>query len=179
MKVKKKRRGQVINHSQRLLLVIETDTGRPIVHQLGPKHKSPINVDADGFKRADGRAIFLHKQWWKIGNISTADIWQIGDDVLIPISLMVPVSDDHFGAYTEDKTPGWGEKLAYVTAIIRNKKREVTGYVTESFGRISKKKAIDLAKAGRLDNVVVVENKLGTVFLRTKKNVKTEDNLVS
>ena len=36
-----------------------------------------------------------------------------------------------------------------------------------------------LTKEGKLDNVVIVENKNGTIFLRTKKNTIPEDNLTA
>ena len=43
--------------------------------------------------------------------------------------------------------------------------------------RVSKAEAIRLANAGKLDNVVVATNSKGTVFLRTKKNMDSMDNL--
>lgn len=174
---KKIGKGQVLNHSSKTLLVIENDSGKPVVHLLGSKRKSPPEIDADGFKRSDGKTILSHSAWWKIVDISSADIWQVGADFLIPVSLMFPVSDGHFGRYTTDSGAGWGEKMAYVTGRIQNKRRRVIGYVAEGFGRISKKEAIQLAKAGKLDNVVIAKNDKGTVFLRTKKNMDPMDNL--
>ena len=170
-------KGRVLNHSNKTLLVIENDSGKPIAHLLGPKRKTPSDIDADGFKRSDGATILGHKHWWKIVDISSADIWQIGSDFLIPVSLMLPVSDGHFGKYKVDNSDGWGEKMSYVTARVQNKRRKVTGYVAEGFGRISKAEAIRLANAGKLDNVVVATNSKGTVFLRTKKNMDSMDNL--
>jgi len=90
-------RGQILNHSSIPLFVVETDSGSAIVHVLGPKRKSPKQVDADGFRRLDGETVLLHKDWWKIVDFTTADIWQIGDNLLIPTSLAIPVSDGYFG----------------------------------------------------------------------------------
>jgi hypothetical protein len=171
-------KGRVINHSSKALLVIETDSGAPIAHILGPKRKSPKNTDADGFKRADGKTILRHSGWWKILNFSTADVWEIGTDLLVPVSLMFPVKEDHFGTY-KVQTGEWGEELAYVTSRLRNKQGNVVGYMTERYGKLTKEKAIQLAKRGKLDNVVVVTNKEGTVFLRTKRNAIISDNFVA
>ena len=130
-------KGRVLNHSSKTLLVIENDSGKPIAHTLGPKRKSPSGVDADGFKRSDGQTILGHKGWWKIVDISSADIWELGSDLLIPVSLMFPVSDSHFGGY-ETVAGEWGEEMAYVTDRVLNKRRKVIGYHAETFGRISK-----------------------------------------
>lgn len=169
-------KGRVLNHSSKTLLVIENDSGKPIAHLLGPKKKSPEDLDVDGFKRADGASILGHKGWWKIIDISSADIWQIGEDFIIPVSLIFPVSDSHFGKYTTS-SGDWGEEMAYVTGRVQNKKGKVVGYMAEGFGKISKAQGIRLTKAGRLDNVVIAENRNGTVFLRTKKNMTAMDNL--
>jgi hypothetical protein len=169
--------GQVINHSSKELLVIENDSGKPIVHRLGPKMKSPNGIDADGFKRGDGESILAHKDWWKIGSGFTANIYQIGRNFLVPISLALPVPDNWFGDYTIDRSPNWGIELAYVTSIIRDKNRKVIGYMTDKFGKVSKAKGIQLAKQGKLDNVDVVHHQNGNIYLRSKRNKTPTDNL--
>jgi hypothetical protein len=177
----KEGKGQILNHSDIPLLVIENDSGPAVAHWLGPKMKSPNSVDADGFKRADGEAILTHRHWWKTPSLIIrfrTDIFQIGDNFLIPISAMVPVSDQQFGPYKVSNARNWGEPLAYVTEIFRDKDRRTIAYMADGFGRISKAKAIQLTRSGKLDNVVVVNGKSGP-FLRTKKNFKAEDNLVS
>ena len=57
---KKRVKGMVRNHSSKILWVIETDTGKPKAHKLGPKRKSPKGMDAAGFKRFDGKSISNH-----------------------------------------------------------------------------------------------------------------------
>ena len=121
----------------------------------------------------------LHSDWWKIPNYLTADIYQVGENVLIPVSLMIPVSDKHFGNYEIREEFDWGEKLTYVTSIIRDKKGDTTAYSIEGRGTISVVDAIELADAGELDNVVVVRSKNGNTYLRTKKNTTSEDNLTT
>ena len=121
----------------------------------------------------------MHSDWWKIPNYLTADIYQVGENVLIPVSLMIPVSDKHFGNYEIREEFDWGEKLTYVTSIIRDKKGNTTAYSIEGRGTISVVDAIELADAGELDNVVVVRSKNGNTYLRTKKNTTSEDNLTT
>lgn len=172
-----KTKGQILNHSSKELYVLETDSGPPVVHRLGPKRKSPIGVDADGFRRADGESILLHSSWWKIPDDYKADIYQVGDDFLIPVSVMAPVFDKHFGEYEIRQDADWGEKMTYVTSILKDKHGETVGYIVEGHGEVTIDQAIKLATAGELDNVVIVANKNGGTFLRTKKNTTSEDNL--
>ena len=154
-----KGRGQILNHSAKELFVLETDSGSAVVHRLGPKMKSPENVDADGFKRADGESILLHGSWWKIPDEFKADIYQAADNVLIPVSVMAPVPDKHFGDYEIREETGWGEKLTYVTGILKDKHGRTTGYIIDGQSEMAADEAIKLAGAGGLDNVVVVTNK--------------------
>ena len=106
----------------------------------------------------------------------TAHIFQVGSDLLIPASVMIPVADNRFGHYEFDRAENWGEELAYVTRIIRSKSGKTVGYDTDKYGRLSKSKAIKFTQQGKLDNVVVVMNKRGT-YLRTWKNAQQADNL--
>lgn len=171
--------GRIYNHTSKELLVLETDSGSPVVHRLGPHRKSPAATDADGFRRSDGQTILLHSNWWKIPTHFRADIFQVGDDVLIPVSVMIPVSDKHFGNYELRDEVDWGEKMTYVTSIIRDKHGNTTGYSVEGRGTISIEDAVKLADVGEIDNVVVVRSKNGGTYLRTKKNTTAEDNLTT
>ncbi len=53
--------GQVVNFSSKTLWVLETNTGKSIAHLLLPMTKSPIEIDADAFRREDGKAIEGHE----------------------------------------------------------------------------------------------------------------------
>lgn len=169
--------GQILNHSEKELFVVETDMGQAFVRKLGPKRKSPRTVDADGFKRADGQAILFHTTWWKFLSGTRVDIYQMGDDLLIPVGALYPVQEKEFGDYKFLPDENWGEKLTYVKEILKDKKGKTTGYVIDGGVKLTVGQAIQLTERGELDNVVVVENKRGTKFLRTKKNKKSSDNL--
>lgn len=173
-----KGKGQILNHSTIGLLVIENDSGKPTAHWLGPKMKSPSTMDADGFKRFDGKPILLHNSWWKVPDVFRADVFEIGSDFLMPVSILIPVGDNHFGNYKISKDRDWGEKLTYVTAIIRDKQKRTIGYALEDGQQVSAAKAIQLTRAGELDNTVVAARN-GKLFLRTKKNMRIDDNLIA
>lgn len=175
----KRAKGQILNHSSKELFVLETDSGPPIVHHLGPKRKSPAAVDADGIKRADGERILLHGSWWKVPNHFSADIYQVGDNILIPVSVMAPVSDKHFGEYEIHHETDWGEVLTYVTSILKDKRGKTIGYIVEGRGEVNLAEAINLASEGKIDNVVLVKNRNGSVYLRTKKTTTTDDYLTA
>jgi len=59
----------------------------------------------------------------------------------------------------------------------RIKKGKTIGYAVEGFGEVSIVEAVELANEGKIDNVTVVKNRNGKVFLRTKKNTTSEDDL--
>ena len=170
-------KGTVINHSDMELLVLETDSGTALVHRLGPKEKSPKGVDADGFKRRDGKPILGHKGWWKLPGISSTDIYQVGKDIIQPVSLLLPVSDSHFGKYKIEDALSWGIKVTYVQKILRGSDRKVVAYIIDGNLEISKQKAIEMAQEGLLENVIVVGTKNGGSFLRTKNNANSLKNL--
>jgi len=173
-------KGKVINHSDIDLWVIETTTnhphGPPIAHKLSGKRKSPKNIDVDGFRRIDGKSIDGHKEWWKILDVNDADIYSSGTDLKVCVAYKRQVPDLHFGAYVTDNSNGWGEPLKIVTAIYKSKSREVIGYEVEGIGRIDERAALSMAKAGELDNIVLV--KRGTTkYLRSKPDQISGNNL--
>jgi hypothetical protein len=49
--------------------------------------------------------------------------------------------------------------------------------VVEGLGYVSILEAVKLANEGKIDNITVVKNRNGKVFLRTKKNTTSDDNL--
>ena len=174
-------KGKVTNFSDTTLWVIETTTnhphGPPIAHKLHGKRKSPPNIDADGFKRFDGKPIEKHNSWWKIRDFSTVGIYQSDDDLNVVVLYKVKVPDDHFGSYVLDKTENWGEELRLVTAVYKSKReRKVLAYEISGLGSIEKQTALEMAEAGELDNVVIA-HKGKTRYLRTKPDNTFSNNL--
>ena len=148
-----------------------------IAHKLGPKMKTPSNIDADGFKRIDGKAIEGHVDWWKIRSIFSAEIKDAGDDLEIKVILKSAVTDREFGKpYEIDESIAWGEPIIDVTCIYKTKRGETTGYEVVGRGKVAKNEAVLMAKQGFLDNVVVVQRGSNT-FLRTKPDSDPLNNL--
>lgn len=104
-------RGQVNNHSSRVLWVVETDSGKAIAHKLAPGKRSPAGVDADGFKAVDGTPVNGHTSWVKVTNISTADVKNKGCELTRGCFACWNVEENEFGAVTYDNSIGWGELL--------------------------------------------------------------------
>ncbi len=172
----KKWNGIIFNHSQMPHYVIETDTGPSLVHILGPKMKSPIGLDADGFKRVDGQSVLGHKDWWKIIPLVSVDIYQVGSDFLLPVSLIRPVPDQQFGNYKTIDNKNWGIPMAYITGVIRDRNNKVVNYITDKYGVVTREQGIELTNAGELDNVIAV-NTTRSSYLRAKPNIIITDNI--
>jgi hypothetical protein len=175
--------GKVVNHSSKWLLVIETTTNEgkknkppAVIRQLGPKKKTPANIDADGFKRLDGKSIDGHKEWWKIRSFSTADIYDRDDDLRICVLYKIKVPNKEFGDAEIDNSKNWGEDLKYAFSIIKCKSGKTVGYNIEGYGKVDVAQALKLAKEGKIDNVIVVA-RATTPHLRTKPDGEKWNNL--
>ena len=159
--------------------VVETTTSKSqaIAHQLGPNRKTPFGIDADGFKRIDGKAIDGHKYWWKISSISTAEIYDRNGSLEIDVIHRSAVSDEKFGKNVEySSEKNWGEPILEIIDIKRDKKGKIIRYRVEHYGWVSNKKAILLAAKGKIDNAVVVQPRKGKPFLRSRPDSTAENN---
>lgn len=154
-------KGRVRNHSSKDLWVIESTTnhpkGPPIAHILKPGMKSPAKIDADGFKRVDGKAISDHPHWWKITNLSTADVFNKGTGMFVAVAYKSEVSEHHFGIPKYLKEQTWGVPINYIVDVERGKNRSVEKYLTSQKGWLKKDEAMKLALHGEIDLVVVVK----------------------
>jgi predicted DNA-binding protein (MmcQ/YjbR family) len=63
-----------------------------------------------------------------------------------------------------------------INGIRKNKKGTITAYHVEGMGWISKVEAIRLTKAEKID-AVVATSRSGNIFLRTRPDVRIENNL--
>lgn len=172
--------GKVKNHSSKDIWVIETTTnhphGPPIAHKLLSKTKSPIKIDADGFKRVDGKPIEKHSTWWKIWDYFTADLYDDGvDGIKVDVSIRIKVKENHFGRVVYDTHPGWGVPIREITKIERKRKDGITRYFVEDIGWVSKERAIAMTAKGQIDNAVLVTPKNGAPYLRSVPD-KTRPN---
>jgi hypothetical protein len=104
--------GTVINRSSKVLWVVETDTGRAIAHKLFPNKRSPRRVDADGVRAADQSPISGHGSWWKVLDISTAEIENGSDGTILDCLTCRKVNDNEFGDIQYDQSDNWGESIS-------------------------------------------------------------------
>ncbi len=177
-------KGEILNRSSVPLYVIDTTTnegvsGKPpaVIHILAPGRKTPKGIDADGFKRVEGKPIQGHTSWWKIRSISTAVIRDEGSDLKSSAILESKVKEDEFGPYEIDSNPGWGEPITDVTSVIKNKKNQTIGYALQNGDRLSLAEAVALAHQGKLDNVYVFKSSKGAEFLRSRPDAEPLNNL--
>ncbi|MGF1520794.1 MAG: hypothetical protein ACFBSF_00560 [Leptolyngbyaceae cyanobacterium] len=103
--------GQVNNRSSRELWVVRKDDGPAIAYKLAPGHRSPEDVDADGFRAVDGTPVDGHIAWVKIIDLSTANVEDDGSSLTRGCLLCKDVGDQEFGDISYDDSPGWGELL--------------------------------------------------------------------
>ena len=162
--------GRVRNHSSKVLWVIESTSndphGPPIAHRLAPGMKSPASVDADGFKRFDEKPIAKHKAWWKITDLSTADIFDDGKKLFTFVTYKSAVDEDHFGTPSYAKESNWGEPINYIVGVKRKAGR-VTGYYTSILGFLKKREGVKLALEGKVDLAVIVNAGKKNAYLRS------------
>ncbi|MGK5095343.1 DUF3892 domain-containing protein [Deltaproteobacteria bacterium TL4] len=175
-----KGKGKIKNHSSKTLWVVETTTkklGKPATaHKLGSKRRSPKDIDADGFKRVDGKSTKGHSSWWKILDYTTADIYDDGDGLTIKVVYMRPVPEHQFGDVAYDPNENWGEPMKYVTNAERGKAGTIEKYFVEEKGWLSKFEAVALAENDEIDNAVVVHPKNGQPYLRSRPDKKKSNN---
>ncbi len=103
--------GRVKNYSHKELWVVETDTGQPVAHRLGPNMQSPLGVDVAGFKTVDGTLIDGHGSWIKVVDFSTARVRYASGKMTAGCWLCWNVEEDEFGPVTYDYSSTWGEPL--------------------------------------------------------------------
>ncbi|MCC7440657.1 MAG: DUF3892 domain-containing protein [Bdellovibrionales bacterium] len=173
-------KGQVRNYSSKAIWVIETDSGRPVAHLLAPMTKSPNGVDADAFRRVDGKPIQGHKSWWKIYDFSTAEIFDKGDDLKTSALTQTAVMDDEFGgpkSITYDRSENWGVSIQLVDNVQRNKKKRITKYHVTGVGWVDPKAALTMTCNGEIDNARPVFPGSGNPYIRTRRDRELSNNL--
>ncbi len=140
--------------------------------------KSPNHMDADAFRRADGKVIDGHKSWWKIYDFSTAEIYDQKDGVRVSSITKTRVNDKEFGdapiIYDES---AWGVPIKLIIDVRRNKKKEITRYHVSGLGWLSPLKALSLVCHGEIDNGRPVFPKTGKPFIRTRRDQELMNSL--
>jgi len=163
-------KGQVKNYSSVELWVVETDTqGKPIARILPPRHKTPKEVDVDGFKRVDGKAIQGHKNWWKFYDFSTVDISADKRGLKISVISMTAVKEGHFGkvAYIYER---WGTPLVVIIDVKRDSNQKIISYYVSGHGWLDFETTFKMTCYHEIDNARPVFPKGGKPHIRSKRD---------
>lgn len=168
-------KGQVKNFSSTTLWVLETGNGT-IARKLYPGHKTLPGADIDAFKRIDGIAIDGHKNWWKIYDGSTAEIYSDRKNLKVSVITKTSVEEDHFGkpSYQEE---AWGLPIQVITDVKRHKKKRITAYFVSRIGWVSFEEALELTCQHQIDNARPVFPESGSPYIRTRRDPELFNNI--
>ncbi len=174
-------KGEIRNYSSKPLWVLETGSGKTVAHLLPPMTKTPTNIDADAFKRVDGKPISGHKHWWKILDISTVEIFDSRNDLKVSVikKIKIDESSDEFGKepVIYDNSKNWGLPLKLVTDVKRNKKKRITKYYVTEVGWLTPDQALEMTCAGEIVNARPVFPSTGRPYIRTRRDRELFNNL--
>ena len=177
---KLKGNGQVKNYSNVPLLIVENDIhGKAVAWVLGPMMKTDVSIDADGFKRVDGKAIKGHKNWWKIWGHVTAKI--SGNDFRLKVKAiaMFASPEKEFGEVTYTNEPIKSQPIRNIIDVEKDKNHVITKCKVEGIGWVTKIQAIKMTIRDEIDNAVVIYRKWGDPYLRSKPDDRKDNNFSS
>lgn len=170
-------KGQVKNFSSKKLWVIENDSaGKPVARWLEPGFKTPIEIDVDAFKRADKGAIEGHKEWWKIYDFSTAEIFDKGNSLRVAAITKTAVSENHFGEPIY-KNESWGLPIQLVLDVKRDKKKRIEAYQVSNVGWVDFETALKMTCYHEIDNARPVFPASDEPYIRTRRDKELFNNL--
>ncbi len=170
-------KGQVKNYSNIELWVLETDTqGQPIARILPSGFKTPKEVDVDGFKRVDGKAIQGHKKWWKFYDFSTVDIRKENSKLKISVISKTAVGEDYFGkvSYNHNK---WGIPLVVIIDVKRDSKNKIISYYVSGKGWLDFETTLSMVCHHKIDNANPVFPKNNKPYIRSKRDNTLLNNI--
>jgi hypothetical protein len=172
-------KGHIVNYFSKPLWVVEGNDGVVTAHILPPMTKSPQNIDVDGFRRVDGKPIDGHKNWWKIYDGSTMEIFDGGDGIKTSKSKRTPVTDSEFTRekIIYDKSEKWPVPVKLIDDVRRNKKKRITKYHVTEVGWIKPEQALSMTCNGEIDNARPVFPSTGKPYIRTRRDREIFNNL--
>jgi hypothetical protein len=168
--------GQVKNFSSKELWTIENDSGKPIARKLLPGFKTPSTVDCDGFKRVDGKPIDGHGNWWKIYDVSIAEVFDKGAAIEVSAITKTAVGEDHFGK-PEYRNERWGSPIQLITDVKRDRKNRIIGFRVGKSGWLSPDEVLVMTCHHEIDNARPVFPKGGRPYVRTRRDADIANNI--
>ena len=168
---KLKIKGQVKNYSSIELWIVETDTqGKPVARILPSGHKTPKEIDVDGFKRMDAKPIQGHNNWWKFYDFSTVSITSSDNGKLkISVITKTAVKENHFGkvSYIYER---WGEPLVVIADVRRDLSNRIISYYVSGYGWLDFSTTFRMTCYHEIDNARPVFPKNGKPYIRSKRD---------
>lgn len=168
--------GQIKNFSSKELWVVETESGKAIARRLPPGFKTPPKIDHDAFKRVDKKPIEVHKNWWKIYDVSTAEIFDQGDAVRVSAIAKTAVNENRFGSPIYKNVVG-GLPIQLVIDVKRNRKKQIVGYYISELGLVTPRQALIMACNREIDNARPVFPKNEPPYIRTRRDIEIPNNI--
>ncbi|MCP4756687.1 MAG: hypothetical protein GY866_37975 [Proteobacteria bacterium] len=156
-----KGKGRVKNLSSKTLFIVENDTqNRPVARKLGPKRKTPRNIDADGFKRIDGKPIKGHDSRWKLRGWTTIEVEDDGDSVKFADTYgrkhLKKVKEMHFGKIHHCDIQDWGIPIRDITRVRKGENKNLEMFFVEDIGWKTKNEVMEMIEKDEIENAVVV-----------------------
>jgi hypothetical protein len=171
------RKGAVRNYSNVGLWVLETDTtGHPVARILRAGYKTPKDIDFDGFKRIDGKAIQGHRNWWKFYDFSTVEVFKDGRGLRVSVIAKRAVKEKHFGDRDVKYLKGqWGSKITVILDIKKNNNR-ISEYLVSGYGWLDFETTLRMTCYHEIDNARPVFPKKGKPYIRSKRDKSILNN---
>jgi hypothetical protein len=161
------------------LWIIENDSaGKPIARWLESGFKTPKEIDVDAFKRVDKGAIEGHKEWWKIYDFSTAEIYDKGNSLRVSAISKTAVDEEHFGKPTY-KNESWGYPIQLVLDVKRAKKKRIVAYQVSNVGWVDFEEALKMTCHHEIDKARPVFPGSGQPYIRTRRDKELFNNLAT
>ena len=171
-------KGHVKNYSSTYLWVLETDRKRAVAHLLAPGKKSPIEVDADAFRRKDGRPIEGHASWWRFYDFSTAEVFGQTNELGVSVITKTAVPDLRFAKVTYDNSKSWGDPICLVTDVKRDKKeKNIISYFVTGTGWVEPDQFLVMVCHHKVDNARPVFPSGGRPYVRTRRDPELFNNI--
>lgn len=171
-------KGRVKNYSKVNLQIVETDTtGDPVARVLPAGFKTPKNIDCDGFKRVDGKAIQGHKQWWKFYDFSTVEVFNDGRGLRVSVISKTAVSENHFNNKIPDYKKGmWGELITIILDVKKGSSNKIVSYYVSGHGWLDFETTFKMTCYHEIDNARPVFPNSGKPYIRSKRDKSTLNN---
>lgn len=119
-----------------------------------------------------------HTNWWKIYDVSTAEVFDQGNAIQVSVITKTAVDENHFGTPIYKEEVG-GLPIQLVTDVKRNRKKQIVGYYVSDLGLVTPMQALTMTCNHEIDNARPVFPKSGPPYIRTRRDIEIPNNISS